>query len=92
MKNLDGKTKVQVNADITATGKVWEGYGKKKIYFSLFFRTSGSGNSRWNQLCYDVAKDEFTSCSKNYADNPSLSNTAWDKFKSELKSAFEIKE
>jgi len=84
---MDGKTKVKVNADVEATAKTWEGYGKKKIYFQLFSRVQGAGK-KYDKLCFDVNLKGFTACANSYADSPSVDNSQWAAFRTEILTAF----
>ena len=77
--------KVKVNDKIEATVKYWEGYGKSKMYFSLYM-AGRAGSKKYDKLCFDLDKREFTACANNYW----VICTEWAQFKKELFAAFEI--
>lgn len=56
------------------TAKEWEGYGKRKVYFTFELPPS-AGSAKLNQACYDMDKEEFTACKSNIMESRNLNNT-----------------
>lgn len=63
------------------TARIWEGYGKKRIYFTVEIENSVIP-ARCNQICYDCGKDDFIyKTERSLLNSPAVSNTealAWE--------------
>jgi hypothetical protein len=71
------------------TAKQWEGYGKRKVYFTFELPPS-AGSAKLNQACYDVEKEEFTACKSNIMESRHMSNTEIRSLIDGLIKAFEL--
>ena len=74
---------------IEITAKEWEGYGKKKIYFSLDKATCGSAKA--NKCEWDCAKKDFIYRTRDsFLGSPALNNKEALEWEESIKSAFNL--
>ncbi len=69
---------------IEVTGKPWEGYGKERIYFALDLGDSAGSGSKNKNVCWDITKQEWISCSYEWEPD----NATWENVRDQLYVAF----
>jgi hypothetical protein len=74
---------------LEVVAKLWEGYGKRKVYFTIDFPAS-AGSARTDQACYDLDRKEFTDCKANMMKSHKFDNLQIKEWKEALIAAFEL--
>lgn len=76
-----------VTNEIQGNCRVWEVYGKKKLYISL---EGGDIRSRFSELCWDLDSHEFTACKNNLRNDESMSLARWEEVRAAVMEAFGV--